>query len=788
MLFRLLDRYLVRQILLPFCLVLVGLTFALEIPPILQTGERFIAKGVHWKIILDVLMTLLPQALGVTIPMALLLAILIGLGRLSADREIVALQACGVSVFRILRPLGIAAVAATAATAYVMIEWLPNANQQYREITFNIVASSAEGDVKPRVFFQQFPSRVVYVREIPPGSGWRDVFIADTSRADQTDVYFARQGRLIIDRQKQTVQLLLENGTRHTTDPQKPDDYTGTAFDHVTIDVKWEDVFPKTQIMKGDPEKTIAELRATAAENAKHGAPTAGQFFMIQQKFSLPAACLILAIIGVALGVTTRKEGMLGGFVFGIGVLFTYYVLLYAARGLALGGRMSPSLAPWLPNVVLGVAGIALVIWRAGAADQSIRITLPAWPRRPASVGGQPGAAASGGRRGGVVLVIRVPNIDWPRPSLLDLYVMRRYAVVWGLAFLSLVGVFYISTFIDKAPHLYRGAADTATLLRYYYWVTPQYVYFIIPLSVLVATLVTVGLLTKNSELIVMRACGISLYRSAVPLLGFALLFSLLLFGMEEYVLPSSNVEAQRLDAIIRGFQQTTVDLLNRRWIVGATGDIYHYDFFDPRRGQFARFWVFHPAKDAWALESLTYANGVTLDRAPAAEASNADWTARNGWQRNFTPAVMAGAPHATGQYAKFLTKPLPLEAPAFFSSEEPDADRMTYGQLSDYVAVLRSSGYQVVPYMVQLQRKLAFPFVAVIMTLLAVPFAVTMGRHGAMFGIGAGLVLALVYWTMLSVFGAIGAGGWIHPVLAAWAPNIFFGAAAVYLLLTVRT
>ena len=89
---------------------------------------------------------------------------------------------------------------------------------------------------------------------------------------------------------------------------------------------------------------------------------------------------------------------------------------------------------------------------------------------------------------------------------------------------------------------------------------------------------------------------------------------------------------------------------------------------------------------------------------------------------------------------------------------------------------------------MVQLQRKLAFPFVAVIMTLLAVPFAVTMGRHGAMFGIGAGLVLALVYWTMLSVFGAIGAGGWIHPVLAAWAPNIFFGAAAVYLLLTVRT
>ncbi|HYM24647.1 MAG TPA: LptF/LptG family permease, partial [Vicinamibacterales bacterium] len=389
--------------------------------------------------------------------------------------------------------------------------------------------------------------------------------------------------------------------------------------------------------------------------------------------------------------------------------------------------------------------------------------------------------------RRGVVLVIRVPHVAVPRPPLLDLYVMRRYAGVWGLAFTSLVGVFYISTFIDLAPHLYRGGMTTATLLRYYYWVTPQYVYFIIPLSVLVAALVTVGLLTKNSELIVMRACGVSLYRSAVPLLAFALLFSGVLFAMEEYVLPSANVEAQRLNSLMRGLQPSTVDILNRRWVVGSSGDIYHFDFFDSRRGQFQRFWVFHPKVGAWALASLSYANAVTLDPA-SPEAPGADWTARNGWQRDFTTASTGEGPRTSVAYSKFTVKPLPLDPPSFFNSEEPDAERMTYGQLRDYVIVLEKSGYQVVPYLVQLQRKLAFPFVAVIMTLLAVPFAVSMGRHGAMFGIGAGLVLALVYWTMLSVFGAIGAGGWISPWLAAWAPNILFGAAAAYLLLTVRT
>src|SRR5689334_17300240 len=128
---RILDRYIVREILVPFSLVLTGLTFALMMPPILQQAEQLIAKGVRFPIVVQVLITLLPQALGVTIPMSLLLGILIGLGRVSADREFVALQACGVSLFRLVRPLALLAAAATAATAYIMIVALPDANQRF---------------------------------------------------------------------------------------------------------------------------------------------------------------------------------------------------------------------------------------------------------------------------------------------------------------------------------------------------------------------------------------------------------------------------------------------------------------------------------------------------------------------------------------------------------------------------------------------------------------------------------------------------------------------------------
>src|SRR5581483_4186440 len=170
---RILDRYLIREVVLPLCLGLLVLTFVLEIPPILREGEQLIAKGVALSTVAHVLLTLLPQALGLTIPMALLLGLLVAFGRLSADREFVALQACGVSLMRLLRPVALLSVLAWVSTSYVLLEAVPNANQTFREITYNIVAARAEGEVRPRVFFDDFPDITLYVRDIPPtGGGW----------------------------------------------------------------------------------------------------------------------------------------------------------------------------------------------------------------------------------------------------------------------------------------------------------------------------------------------------------------------------------------------------------------------------------------------------------------------------------------------------------------------------------------------------------------------------------------------------------------------------------------
>jgi len=786
-----LDRYLVREVVPPKLLALAGLTFVLMLPPILQNAEQLIAKGVGWSIIVRALLTLTPQALSVTIPMALLYGILFGLGRLSADREFVALQACGVSIFRMMRPLAMLAIVATAATAYETIVALPDANQTFREITFNAVAAGAETDIKPRVFYNNFPNKVLYVRDVEPGRGWRDVFLADASQPDRTTVYVARQGRLAIDRVKRKVELVLESGTVHTTYPTQPEAYDGATFERSVLDMDADTVFPRTQIIKGDNEKTIAELRKTAAENVKNGGINYSQLYTIQQKFSLPAACFVLALIGLALGASNRKDGKLASFAFGTGVVFAYYVLLYSSRAAALGGRLPPSFAPWLVNLILGGAGIFLLLWRARSADQPIRISVPTFWRREKRAP-EPAARAETATeppRRRAVVVFKLPDINWPRPSLLDVYISRQYLSVFGLAFVALVGIFYISTFIDLADKLFGGRATPRMLLRYFYFATPQYVYYIIPMSALVATLVTIGVLTKNSELIVMRACGISLYRSSVPLLLFAALASLTLFELQERVLATTNREATRLNALIRGYPVEQFGVLNRQWIVGRSGDIYRYEHFDPRINQFNQLSMFRLDERAWKLDTLTYAtHAALLKRSGADDQPVLMWVARNGWIRQFGTARHRNGERPAVKYSAFDERTISLEPPSYFKTEEVQADRMTYQELKAYIAQLRASGYHVVPYLVQLQRKVAFPFVTLVMTLLAVPFAVTTGRSGAFYGIGVGLVLSLIYWTALSIFGALGAGGWMAPALAAWAPNILFAAAAGFMLLTVRT
>lgn len=766
---RTLDRYVLREVLAPFALALLVLTFILIIPFIIAQAETMIAKGVPWLTVAQVMVTLLPQALGLTIPMALLVGLLVALGRLSGDREVVAMLACGISPLRLLRPALLLGVTAWAATSWVMLWAIPDANQSFREITTQLVADRAEGEVKPRVFFEDFPGFVVYVRQIPPDGGWAGVVAADTRSPEHPVIWLAKRGRMLVDRSQRTIQMVLTDGTRHSTSATDPDGYEVVRFGETIVSLDPESVFPRTGPARGEREMSIAELRARASTLAQAGASPHNPLMEIHKKFSIPVACFVFALIGVALGATSRRDGKLASFVLGLGVIFVYYAVMLLGQGLAKGHYAEPWLAVWLPNLILGAAAV-IGLWRqAGRARRGRSLPVPAvpWLRQRLQ------------RAAGSPVVSRVPDLAWLRPTLLDLYVGLLYLRILAIGLVGMAGLFYISTFIDLSEKLFKGTATTAMLLQYFWWATPQFVYYIIAIAVLLAAVVTIGSLTKSSELIVMRACGISLYRSAAPLLVSAALASLALFALEEQILGPANRRASELNHLIRGQSPRTFDVANRKWLTGSGGELYHYQTYDQRRQELNGLTVIRFGDaDAGQVATRTFAESA----AATDTGSTRTWAATKGWTRVFDSSM------AVREFTRFDHARLTLDPPDTFVTEVPPASQMNYAQLRAYVRDLRASGYDVREDEVELHRKIAFPFVTLVMTLIGVPFAVTTGRRGALYGVGVGIVLALVYWTMISVFAAFGAGGVMPPALAAWAPNIIFGACASYMLLTVRT
>ena len=753
---RVIDRYVIREVLPPLVIGLLIFTFMLIIPLMIEYAESFISKGVPGLVVLRAMGTLLPSALALTIPMSLLLGLLVAFGRLSADREFVAMQACGVSVLRLLRPVGVLSVLSWGATSYILLVAVPDANQRFREITFSVVAERAEGEVRPRVFFEDFPDVVLYVREVPvSGGGWTDVFMADNRPGQPAASYLARRGRIVIDRDQRTLEMVLEDGSRHAADGSGV--YEVFRFDELLLRLNPETVFPREGPLLGAREMSIAQLRVRAAELEREGFNPYNELFEIQKKFSIPVACLVFGLIGLALGVSNRRSGKLASFVVGIGVIFAYYVLLWLGQSLVRGYVVSPWLAAWMPNIVMGGLGALFFVWRDRAGDRPIRLgRLPS------------------------VRAFRIPPLKLPMLGILDRYVVSTYSRIAGLSAISVAGIFYISTFLDLSDKVFRGQASWGMLGAYFWYATPQYIYYILPLAVLLAALVTIGILTKNSEIVVMKACGISLYRVALPMVGAALIAGGALFLLEETVLGPSNRRAEALRHVIRGGSPQTFDVLLRQWVVGSGGEIYHFDYYDPRVGQLNGLSVYEFGSTMQILSRRTYAERAVYVGEP--DSGSDTWRLEEGWIRELAED---GETRAFMQFAELQAA---IEPSAYFATQQPDERFMSHGQLRDYTARLRASGFDVSGQLVALERKLSFPFVTLVMTLIAVPFAVTTGRRGAMYGVGVGIVLAMSYWVAISIFAALGTGGLMGPALAAWAPNLLFGAGAGYLLLTVRT
>jgi LPS export ABC transporter permease LptG/LPS export ABC transporter permease LptF len=780
---RTVDRYLIRETIPPFLLALAVSTFMLAIQPMLPGAQQMLAKNVPLPTVAFCLLLLLPSALGLTIPIAYLAATLLALGRWSADHEAVALLACGVNPNRLLKPILMMGAVAMALTAFVMMELIPDANQKYREVTFKFFTQKTETEIKPRFFYEGLPGKVVYMLDKQPDGGWSNVLLADTTKPDHLTFDLAERGDLVLDPAARTGAIALTEARRYAPGATEGT-YSTSQVDTERFPIAPDAFFgpdAAAVLGRGLPEMHIPDLLARIDELQHRGEPTHREQLYLQQKFSFPVACLILGLLALPIGLHTRKEGRLTGMVMGLVVVLIYYGLQQLAEGQASAGHIPAWSARWVPNLLLLPVGLVGVWWRSQTTGQGIQLRVPAWMMR----GPSPAAPAKPVEAAARALVIRLPAVRLPRPRLLDLYVSTRYLRLAALSFGGLMVLFYIGTLIDASQRFFKSQATGWMLLKYLAYQTPQYAYYAIPIAALVATLSTIAALTRSSELTVMRACGVSLYRTAAPLLLLSLLWSGGLFLLEERVLAESNHKAIRLEDTIRGRAPRPDDIENRNWLAGTEGRLYYYEGFDNRENVLYGLNILETATSPYRLTSHIYAR--------RARYRDGAWTADGGWEQRFpTPATSTRATFTARSFpecpAGEPSKNACLPARDNFVAAQGSADSMTVGELRSYISRLDASGFSIAEQRVALQRKLAFPLVTFVVTLIGVPFGVTTGRRGALFGIGIGVGLSVAYWLLEVFFVAAGSAALLPAVLAAWAANLLFLALAAYLLLTVRT
>jgi lipopolysaccharide export system permease protein len=372
---RTLARYLISEILPPFFFGLLAFTFVLLIARILKLIELVVTRGVPLLQIAKLLSLILPTFLELTVPMAFLLAILLGLGRLSHDQEILALKASGVSPLRILWPIAHLALIIAAITLLLTMVARPAANQALKKELYNIAKSRIGTALKEKVFNDDFPKILIYVEEIiPPGNTAQGVLIVDKRDPQRDDIILGKVAIISTDEQTNTLGLRLFDGSIYERQKKRPG-FSQTRFNIYDFKLDLDDlVGPVKKKDSGPKEVSLNHLIATIHQKEDSGVKAIPERMELQQRFSFAFVPLIFCLLGVSLILLphSARAGRSWGFLLCLFWLLAYYGLLSLGRALGDKGLLHPVPALWLPNLVVG--GIAVHLFTKALRESPLQL------------------------------------------------------------------------------------------------------------------------------------------------------------------------------------------------------------------------------------------------------------------------------------------------------------------------------------------------------------------------------------------------------------------------------
>jgi LPS export ABC transporter permease LptG len=653
------------------------------------------------------------------------------------------------------------------------------------QIARNFAAAQLTGNIESRIFDEDFPNTVLYVANVQATAKqvvWHQVFLADTTppaelaqegkdRGEGPRVIVAQTAIPHPDAENNRIVLDMRNFHSYERDKEGKVIMTAANPQIETIQAqKQEDLQLNKTVQEMDTGPLFKRVYRSHGLSREDYVDAAIE---LHQRFALPLACVLLALVGIPLGISSRKGGKSAAFVLTVVVAFLYYLGFITLIGLAKKGSLPVPIAVWTPDAIFCVLGIVLLLRLEKPQKQD-------WAGRLRSAGKylaerfklmRQARAAQSGRT-------RIAHLNF-RPMLIDAYVLNGfvfYLVVLIAALLALIEVF---TFFELLGDMIKNDISMSTMIDYLYHLAPSLIYQLTPIGILVASLICFGVLTKYNEVTAFKAGGVSVHRLAAPVLVLSLAVSAALFAFDYYYIPEANRRQEMLRAEIKNQPVATYLKKDRQWVYGDGPRIYNYRLLDPQQEIMTKVNVYE-------LDPTTFqvVHQISADRAHWDTRLN-QWVFENGMSQT---TGKEGMPDFRPFYGKSATFPELTERPSWFVKEEREYKEMNFDELSKYIHELKESGLETTPLQVQYYKKFAVPLFALIMAILSIPFAFIAGNRGAMTGVGISFGIAIAYWTVGAVFDQVGDLNQLPAMMAAWSPDLLFSLAGVYFMTRMKT
>jgi len=731
----------------------------------------------------------IPFTLSFTMPLGVLVGVLIALSRMSSDGEIVAMRAAGVPSRRVIPPVLVFATLAMLVTASASLWLTPYSTWKTFKVLNQLVAAELTSEVQPQVFDEGFPNRILYISDVTPGAmnQWRNVFIADTTpveeqkktdhdQGDGPTVTVAPHAVAVPDVPHNQIQLFLQDGVVYDVGKDPKEYYRKSVSSGAQV---LEATKPNEVHAKGYTEiDTIPLYRLAYRDKTLDHDNVIQARIELHQRLALPPACFLLALIGIPLGISSRKGGKSGAFVMTVALAFVYWIGLIAANGLAKQQKLPVGVAMWIPNAIFAVVGVFLLTRMERPGDRDLIGGITGWVAAMFTVlrGKLPAAAAQ----------VRSRSRGWRMfliPQVVDRYVLKSFLFWFALLLIGFVLMTHVYTFFDLLSDIVKNNIAMSRVFTYLFFLTPQLIFDSAPMSVLVAVLITFGILTKHNEITAMKASGVSLYRLAVPVLAAALLMSGGLFAFAHYYVPDANRKQDAIRKEIKGKPVQTYLHPDRHWVFdpGSNNDprVFYFKYIDG-----AQKLMLGPQVFELDAASFRIHKHISAEKARW-EPTLRTWVFENGWSREDPGGLREKFNNFPGQAATFMELD---EQPDYFLQEVLQDQQMNYQQLAAYIRELQRSGIDTITLQVSFYRKFALPLFALVMALISVPFAFLAGNRGAMAGVGVSFTIAIAYWTLGKLFEQLGDVNLLPAMLAAWSPDVIFAMAGLYFFTRMRT